>query len=208
MHILVGLHSLPGGVNSLDIGEAFGHGDWFFNTTKFDWSLEAVDSVLAFFKSSGHLASFTSAPLNEVSDTHLAGFGSAAGLTVNGTNWVNTFIKACLKKIAKVDKRIPLMLQDSFQGEPFWSLFYDAGTNMVTDTHIYYFAAAGSYSQYVAPAICGQGSAAGGDGKFPVFVGEWSLQTQFNNSLSQRKTLFDTQRYSLRSMFPGVVWEY
>lgn len=134
--------------------------------------------------------------MNEVSDTHLAGFGSAAGLTADGTNWVNTYLKAVLERIAKVDKRIPMMLQDSFQGEAFWSPFYEAGTNMVIDTHIYYFAAAGTYSQYVAPAICGQGAAAGGDGKFPVFIGEWSLQTQYNNTLANRKLLFDTQRYS------------
>ncbi|KAJ8109825.1 hypothetical protein OPT61_g7180 [Boeremia exigua] len=32
MHIIIiGLHSLPGGVHSLGIGEAFGHDEWFFN---------------------------------------------------------------------------------------------------------------------------------------------------------------------------------
>jgi glucan 1,3-beta-glucosidase len=188
---------------SLDIGEAFGHGDWFFNATNLEWSLKAVDGVLSFMKTSGHLGSFTFAPFNEVSDTHLAGFGSAAGLTKEGTDWANTYLRAVLKKIAKIDKRIPLMLQDSFQGEQFWSPFYDASTNIVIDTHIYYFAAAGTYSQYVAPAICGQGSAAGGDKKFPVFIGEWSLQTQYNNTLANRKTLFDTQRYAWSQYVSG-----
>ncbi|KAL2073884.1 hypothetical protein VTL71DRAFT_11210 [Oculimacula yallundae] len=202
MHIIVGLHSLPGGVNSLDIGEGLGHKAWFFNSTNFDYSMQAVDSVLSWMKNSGHLGSFTFAPLNEVSD-NLDGFGSATGLTTEGTNWVNTYIKACLAKIAKVDKRIPLMLQDSFQGEQFWSPFYDAGTNMVIDSHVYYFAAAGTYSQYVAPAICGQGSATAGDKKFPVFIGEWSLQTMYNNTLAARKTLFDTQRYSWANYASG-----
>jgi len=164
--------------------------------------LQAVDGVLSFIKNSGNIGSFTFAPINEASD-NFAGFGSAAGLTTNGTNWVNTYVKACLAKVAKIDKRIPLMLQDCFQGEEYWSPFYDAKTNLVIDSHIYYFAAAGTYSQYVAPAICGQGAVVGGDEKFPVFVGEWSLQVQFNNTLAERKTLFDTQRYSWATYASG-----
>lgn len=176
MQIIIGLHSLPGGVNSLDIGEAFGHNFWFQNTTNLAYSFKAVDAVLSFIQTSGYIGSFTLAPLNEASD-NFAGFGSAAGLTTNGTNWINTYVKGVLAKIAAIDKRIPLMLQGCFQGEEFWSPFYVSGTNMVIDSHVYYFAASGIYSQYVAPAICGQASALKGDSKFPVFVGEWSLQT-------------------------------
>jgi glucan 1,3-beta-glucosidase len=44
---------------------------------------------------------FTIAPINEASD-NFAGFGSAAGLTINGTNWINTYFDGVLKKIAKV----------------------------------------------------------------------------------------------------------
>lgn len=32
MKVTIGLHSLPGGVNTLDIGEAFGHDAWFVNS--------------------------------------------------------------------------------------------------------------------------------------------------------------------------------
>ncbi|PMD36366.1 glycoside hydrolase family 5 protein [Hyaloscypha variabilis F] len=106
------------GVNSLDIGEGFGHDGWFFNATNFNYSLQAVDGVLSFIKNSGHIGSFTSAPSNEASD-NFAGFGSAAGLTTNGTDWINTYIKACLAKIAQIDKRIPLMRQDFFKGEEY-----------------------------------------------------------------------------------------
>lgn len=72
MHIIIDLHSLPGksvalsrnvqlftldhhptgGVNSLDIGEAFGHDDWFYNSTNFNYSLQAVESVLDFIEAS------------------------------------------------------------------------------------------------------------------------------------------------------------
>jgi len=208
MHIIIGLHSLPGGVNGLDIGEAFGHDDWFYNSTNLDWSFKAIDAVLAFMKSSGHLNAFTLAPINEASDTHLAGFGSPAGLTANGTNYINTYMAGVLKKIAAVDTRIPLMLQDCFQGESFWAPFYDASTNIVIDSHFYWFAAAGAYSQYVSPAICGEASAAT-DGKFPVFVGEWSLQTMYNNTFAGRKELYDTQRYAWQHYLSGsAFWNW
>jgi hypothetical protein len=64
--------------------------------------------------------------INEASD-NFSGFGSAAGLTINGTNRINTYTKGCLAKIAKIDTRIPLMLQDCFQGKEFWSPFYASG---------------------------------------------------------------------------------
>lgn len=88
-------------------------------------------------------------------------------------------------------------------GESYWAPFYATGTNIVIDTHVYYFAASGIYSQYVAPAICGQASTLSGDGKFPVFVGEWSLQTLYNNTLAGRKTIFDTQRYAWQKYVQG-----
>ncbi|KAH7053422.1 putative glucan 1,3-beta-glucosidase A [Macrophomina phaseolina] len=203
MHIIIGLHSLPGGVNSLDIGEGVGRYGWFNNATNLDYSFQAIDAILAFIKGSGHINAFTVAPLNEASDTNLVGFGSAAGLTANGTDWINTYVKGVLLKIAKLDKRIPLMLQDCFEGPDYWAPFYDASTNLVIDSHVYYFAASGVYSQYVAPAICGQAAALPGKGKFPVFVGEWALQTAYNNTFDNRKTIFDTQRYAWQKYASG-----
>jgi hypothetical protein len=121
---------------------------------------------------------FTISPLNEASD-NLAGFGSAAGLTQNGTDWINTYYDGVLKKIAKLDKRIPLMIQDCFKGASFWAPFYNTSTNIVFDSHVYYFAAAGTYSNYVNPAVCGQASFIAEETKFPVFIGEWSLQAMY-----------------------------
>lgn len=174
MHIIVGLHSLPGGVNNLDIGEALFHDNWFYNATNLDYSFQAIDGVLNFIKSSGYQKAFTIAPINEASD-NLAGFGSAAGLSDNATNWINTYINGVLKKIAVVDKRIPLQLQDCFKGASFWAPMYDASANIVIDSHVYYFAAAGTYANYVNPAVCGQAQYIAEETKFPVFIGEWSL---------------------------------
>ncbi|KAF7915137.1 hypothetical protein BELL_0042g00220 [Botrytis elliptica] len=205
MHVIIDLHSLPGGVNSLGIGEAFGHSGWYQNATNLEYSFQAIDAILSFIQNSGEPQGFTIAPINEASD-NFSGFATASGLTANGTNWINTYINGVLTRIAKVNKKIPLMLQDCFLGEAFWSPFYAAGTNLVIDSHIYFFAAAGIYSQYVAPAICGQAQYTAGDGKFPVFIGEWSLQTLYNNTLAGRKVIHDTQVYAYQKYVSGSAF--
>jgi glucan 1,3-beta-glucosidase len=101
-----------------------------------------------------------------------------------------------LKKIAKVDKRIPMMIQDCFMGASYWAPFYDSSANIVFDSYVYYFAAAGAYSQYINLAVCGQALYLVSQTDFPVFVGEWSLQTMYNNTFAGCKALFDTQRYA------------
>jgi glucan 1,3-beta-glucosidase len=88
-------------------------------------------------------------------------------------------------------------------GASYWALFYDASTNLVIDSHVYYFAAAGSYSQYTAPAVCGQAAYIAQDTKFPVFIGEWALQTMYNNTLDGCKTLFETQRFAWQNYVAG-----
>ncbi|KAI9662862.1 MAG: hypothetical protein M1821_007909 [Bathelium mastoideum] len=207
MHIIIGLHSLPGGVNNLDIGEAFGHDNWFNNQTNLAYSYKAVQGVLNFIKASGRINAFTIAPINEASD-NLAGFGSPAGLSESGANWILTYIQGVFNMIAKVDKRIPLMLQDCFKGASYWAPFYSQGTNLVFDSHVYYFAAAGTYSEYVLPAVCGQAAyLQTSETTFPTFVGEWALQVMYNNTLTGRKTIFDTQRYAWsKYVSGGAFW--
>lgn len=202
MHIIIGLHSLPGGVNNLDIGEASMHDAWFFNETLLELSWEAVDSVLDFIQESGHTNAFTIAPINEASD-NLASFGSSAGLSENASNWILSYMDGVFDRVDAVDKRIPVMLQDCFKGAAFWAPLFDASRNLVFDSHVYYFAASGTYSKWVVPAICGQASYLAEETTFPVFVGEWSLQVMYNNSLEYRKTIFDTQRYTWQNYLAG-----
>jgi glucan 1,3-beta-glucosidase len=202
MRVIIGLHSLPGGVNSLDIGEAFGHSGWFGNNTNLAWSFDAIDGIISFIQNSGNPWAFTIAPINEASD-NFAGFATAEGMTTNGTDWIVTYINGVLERLAAVDSRIPIMLQDSFLGEEHWSPYFSASSNIVVDSHIYYFAAAGIYSEYIAPAICGQSSVAGGDGKFPVFIGEWSVQSMYNNTFQDRESIFNTERYAWSKYVQG-----
>ncbi|KAH0031478.1 glycoside hydrolase, partial [Aureobasidium melanogenum] len=196
MRVVVGLHSLPGGVNGLDIGEALGHDAWFFNQTNLDYSYTAISAILTFIEASAYPWAYTIGVLNEASDNP-SGFATAAGMTQNGTAWIVDYTKTVMNMISdSTTPKVPTMLQDCFLGEEHWSPYFDTTDNLVIDTHIYYFAAAGVYSGYAVPAICGQASAAPGDGKFPVFIGEWSLQTLYNNTYDNREELFNTQRYA------------
>ena len=145
MRVVVGLHSLPGDVNSLDIGEKAGNNGWFQNYTNLKYSYDAVDQVLQFFVDTGYPWAFTLSPINEASDNPSA-FASVNTLTTNGTNWLVKYTRGVLDCIARVDKRILLMLQDCFLGEEHWSPYFPAKTNLVIDTHVYYFAAFGVYS--------------------------------------------------------------
>ncbi|KAL4899080.1 glycoside hydrolase superfamily [Aspergillus multicolor] len=202
MRVIVGLHSLPGGVNNLDIGEKVGNDGWFFNSTNLAYSYAAVEEILAFFVETGYPWAFTISHLNEASDNPTA-FASPNTLTANGTAWIVRYTQGVLARIAKVDSRIPLMLQDCFLSEEHWSPYFATGTNIVIDQHVYYFAASGVYSQWANGAICGQASVLPGDGKFPVFVGEWALQTLYSNSFDRRQELFETQRYAWTKYVAG-----
>ncbi|KAH6647814.1 glycoside hydrolase superfamily [Truncatella angustata] len=202
MHVIIGLHSLPGGVNNLDIGEGLMHDAWFYNDTNMEYSWQAVDEVLTFMKNSGHLNAFTIAPINEASD-NLSSFGSAAGLTDNATNWILSYMDGVFERVEAVDKRIPVMLQDCFKGASFWAPLFETTRNLVIDSHVYYFAASGTYSQWVNPAVCGQAAYIAEETSFPVFVGEWALQVMYNNTFDGRKTIFDTQRYAWQKYVAG-----
>ncbi|KAL5046584.1 glycoside hydrolase superfamily [Aspergillus fruticulosus] len=206
MRIIVGLHSLPGGVNNLDIGEKVGNDGWFFNSTNLAYSYQAVEEILSFFVETGYPWAFTISSLNEASDNPTQ-FASPNTLTANGTAWIVKYTRGVLARIAAVDKRIPLMLQDCFLSEEHWSPYFPAGTNLVIDQHVYYFAASGVYSQWASGAICGQASILPGDGKFPVFVGEWALQTLYSNDFGRRQELFETQRYAwAKYVSGGAFW--
>lgn len=206
MRIILGLHSLPGGVNTLDIGEALGHDDWFYNQTNLDYSYQAVEAVLDWISDASKPEAFTFSPINEASD-NIAGFGTPDTLTNNGTVWVVEYVRGAIDRVKKKLPCLPIMMQDCFMGEEHWSPYFGECDNVAMDVHIYYFAAAGIYSQYVPVAICGQAEGTVGDGKLPVFVGEWALQVLYNNSFAMREEIFNTQRYAwYKYLHGGTFW--
>ncbi|KAI5244682.1 glycoside hydrolase [Aureobasidium subglaciale] len=197
MHIIIGLHSLPGGVNALDIGEAVGHVSWFNNQTNLNLSLQAVQGVLDFITSSRKPQSFTLAPINEAID-NAAGLGQSTSLTTNGSAWVTNYMNHVIPLVETTNPHISIMLQDSWKGEAFWSPFFPSTTNLVIDTHIYYNWKQ-TYSSNVTSQVCAQAKTTAGDGKFPVFVGEWAIETTFENQLDSRREIFETMRFAWRN---------
>jgi aryl-phospho-beta-D-glucosidase BglC (GH1 family) len=207
MRVVIGLHSLPGGVNGLDIGEAAGHDGWFYNETNLEYSYKAVSAIISFVEDSSYSWAYTLSVINEASDNP-SEFATANTLTTNGTEWIVAYTNGVFDLIASSSvPKLPVMLQDCFLGEKHWSSHFDSTANLVIDTHIYYFAASGIYSEYVDSAVCGQASVAPGDGKFPVFIGEWSLQVLYNNTYDARESIFNTQRYAWsRYVQGGSFW--
>ncbi|KAJ5664655.1 hypothetical protein N7462_011468 [Penicillium macrosclerotiorum] len=188
MHIILDVHSLPGGINGLTIGEAAGHWNWFHNQTNFDYSMEVVDEVISFIQNSGHPQSFTFEPMNEPADNHdLSVFGTSAALSDSGAAWVLKYINKVLERVAAVNKKIPVMFQGSFKGEKYWSSNFSSSANLVFDVHNYYFEGRNTTSKNVPSYICSDAKQTPGDGKFPTYVGEWSIQVLYNNSFDLRE---------------------
>lgn len=207
MHIILGLHSLPGGVNSFDIGEAVGHNSWFSNMTNLEYSYRAIDRMLDYIQASPlGLNVFTIQPINEASDTNGVGFGTSAGLTASGSDWVLMYLRGVLDRIRAVNPGIPMMIQDSFQGADFWARDFNATDNIVMSTHVYYFAADGVYANFIPLGVCGQAQFIARQTTFPNFIGEWSLQARFNNTFAGREAVFNAERYAWSEYLSGSAF--
>ncbi|KAL4883062.1 putative cellulase [Aspergillus karnatakaensis] len=193
MHIIIDVHSLPGGVNGMPFGEAEGHYGWFNNQTALDYSLDAIDAVIDYVQTSGHPGSYTIAPINEpVDNRDMSYFGTPLALSDDGAAWVLGYILAVISRVAAANPNIPVMFQGSFRGEAYWSPRIPSDANVVFDVHHYYFAGRGVTSQTITSYICSDAEESPGDGKFPVYIGEWSIQAEIDNELSQRARALNT----------------
>lgn len=97
------------------------------------------------------------------------------------------------------------MLQGSFKGEPFWSPSFAADANIVFDVHNYYFGRP-SDSDNVTALLCADAKALAGDGKFPVFVGEWAIQTLSNNRFANRARNLNTGLWAYNKYTQGNAY--
>jgi glucan 1,3-beta-glucosidase len=143
MHIVIGLDSLPGGVNGLASGERVGATAWFNSAENLSYSFKAIDAILGFISASGRMNAFTISPINEPCD-NTANFATTAGLSPGATNFINTYVQGVLQKIAKVDVRIPCMVQDAFLGHDYWAPLFSANANIVIDSHVSFSGAVGA----------------------------------------------------------------
>ncbi|KAF9892240.1 hypothetical protein FE257_002017 [Aspergillus nanangensis] len=207
MHVIIDVHSLPGGVNGMPFGEAEGHYGWFHNETALEYSLQAIDAVIEYVQTSGHVASYTIAPINEpVDNRDMAAFGTPAALSDDGAAWVVKYVQAVVEKVAAVDPGIPVMVQGSFHGEEYWAPQFDSEANLVFDVHHYYFAGRGATGENITSYICADAEDGAGDGTFPVFVGEWSIQAELANTFAGRQKALNTGLYAFAQHSQGSAY--
>ncbi|KAL4988742.1 glycoside hydrolase superfamily [Aspergillus falconensis] len=136
MHVIINVHSLPGGVNGMPFDEAEGHFGCY-NQTALNYSLETPES-------------YTIAPINEAGNKDLSCFGTPLASSDIGAAWVLQYILAVISS-------------GSFRGEA-----------------------------YCITYICSDAEESPGDGKFPVFIGEWSVQAEFDSTLAGREQALNT----------------
>ncbi|RAH42502.1 putative glucan 1,3-beta-glucosidase precursor [Aspergillus brunneoviolaceus CBS 621.78] len=204
MHVIVDIHGLPGGTNGLTIGEATGHYGWWYNQTNFDYSLQAVDAVIDYIQNSGHPESYSLEPANEAVDNRdFSVFGTPAALTDKAAAWLLKYYQAVIDHVAAVNPSIPVMLQDSFKGERFWSGNFSTDANIVFDSHNYWFDDTNATSVTLAKDICTRAKSVAGDGKFPVFVGEWAIQAGSNNTFALRERNLNTGLHAFHQHTQG-----
>jgi aryl-phospho-beta-D-glucosidase BglC (GH1 family) len=207
MHIIIDVHSLPGGVNGLGIGEADGHFGWFNNQTALSYSYEVIDAVISYVQTSGFPQSYTIAPINEpVDNTDFSTFGTSAALSDSGASWLLQYIQGVIARVSAVNSKVPVMFQGSFKGEAYWSANFPVTTNLVFDVHNYYFAGRPTDSDTVSVDICSDAKLSAGDGKFPVFIGEWSIETVSNNKFSNRRKNLNTGLYAFQKYTQGSTY--
>uniref|UniRef100_A0A8H7K243 glucan 1,3-beta-glucosidase n=1 Tax=Bionectria ochroleuca TaxID=29856 RepID=A0A8H7K243_BIOOC len=190
IHIIVDIHSLPGGVNNLGLGGREGRHDWFNNQTALDYSYKAVDAALKFIQESDFPDKFTLQPLNEPVDNPAA-FGFPDALTDAGAAWVLSYFRGVLARVQAANANIPIMLQGSFRPVSFWSPSFADTDNIVFDVHNYYFAGRPTTSANLPQFLCEDAQNAVDD-RFPVFVGEWSIEASSNNTLANRPRNLNT----------------
>ncbi|KAL2866271.1 glycoside hydrolase superfamily [Aspergillus lucknowensis] len=121
-----------------------------------------------------------------VDHTDPSAFGTPLALSDDGATWVLKYIEAVISRVTAVNPRIPVMFQGSFRGKAYWSSLLPTSVNVVFDVHNYYFA---------------QESA--GDGEFPVFIGEWSFQAGFENTLVGRERALNTELSAFGALTQG-----
>ncbi|KAK8058197.1 glucan 1-3-beta-glucosidase precursor [Apiospora phragmitis] len=193
MHVVLDLHGLPGGVNNQTIGERVGGLDWWYNETALAWSLKTVDAVLDFIQQSGSPQAFSLEPVNEPMDNP-DDIGLPSALSDEAADWLLKYYHAVLDRVAAVNPQIPVMLNDGFKGPAYFAGNFTADQNIVFDVHYYYFNGRPAGSNNVTEMICAdaRGAADADDGNtFPVFTGEWAIETMYNNSLDARKDILN-----------------
>ncbi|KAG5787746.1 hypothetical protein H9Q69_013190 [Fusarium xylarioides] len=195
IHVILDIHSLPGGLNGMGLGEKEGNYGWFQNQTALEYSYKAVDAAIKFIQESDVPQGFTLAPINEpVDNRDITKFGTPDALSDQGAAWVLQYFQGVISRVEKVNPKIPIMLQGGFRPVDYWAKSFTASINLVFDVHDYYFAGRPTTSQNLGEFICSdaKSTVSTASPKFLVFVGEWSIQAASNNTFASRARNINT----------------
>lgn len=205
MHVIIDMHSAPGGINGLDIGEASGHLNWWFNETNLELTYQAVDQIVNFVQTSGHPNYYTIEPLNEPQNNITALFTPNA-ITAKGKQWLQQYYQGVLDRIVAANPKVPMAVQ-VFPWDFNWAEDFDNSSNIVYDMHHYYFQDPSVDSANLSTVECTNAKSDGEGHKFPVFFGEWAIQTGGNNSFADREKNFQTAQ-SAHNLYGhgGAMW--
>lgn len=206
MHIIIDVHSLPGGINGLDIGEASGHLNWWFNQTNLDLSYQVIDQIINYVQLSGHPNYYTIEPINEPQN-NLSALFSPNAITDAGKTYLTQFYDGVLERITAANPKIPMGMQVFPWDLYSWADNFDNSSNIVYDMHHYYFVIPDVNSGNLSTVECTNAKADGEGHKFPVFFGEWAIQTGGNNSLADREKNFQTAQSAYNMYGQGsAMW--
>jgi hypothetical protein len=187
--------------------QATGHFGWFNNATALNYSYQAVDAAISFIQAQQYPHHYTLEPINEpVDNPNLEYFASRFALSDAGAAYVTSYIQGVLSRVQAINPNIPVMFQDGFRGEAHYSASFSASDNLVFDILNYYFAGRPVNSDNATTYICSDVKATPGDGKFPTFVGEWSIQTEINNTFAERPVLLNTGLYAFAKYAHGSTY--
>ncbi|KAL3489820.1 glycoside hydrolase superfamily [Aspergillus germanicus] len=154
--------------------------------------MDVVDEVLDFIGGSSSPESFTLEPMNEPADRNgdddlgMAGLGSPEALSDDAASYVLSFWQAVLARVKESGLDVAVMFQ-RFKLPDYLAGGFSRGDNVFFDMHNYYFEGRETSSENLPEFILSDAQNKSGDGTFPVFVGEWSIQAAYNNSFALRE---------------------
>ena len=166
-----------------------------------------MSAAISFIQNFSFPSHYTLELLNEpVDNRNIAFFGTPLALSDSGTAWVFKYIQGVVSRASAVNSKIPVMLQDGFKGEPYFSPSFPASTILVFDIHNYYFAGRGVSSANETTFICQDAKNSAGDGKFPTFVGEWSIQAELDDKFALRAKSLNIGLYAFNKYTSGSAY--
>lgn len=199
LSVILDLHGLPGSQNGLEHSGQLGP-ITFFNSSNQARSLDMLDAVLAYVKSSAYKTQIVA--LEVANEPNVYDASSRA--------IYKTYLKNGFKKLQdfnqKESTRIVFMFHDGFIGADQYADTFSACDPVVVDYHQYFFNS-GTIQAAAQRAMCiGPLRKAS---PFPLFYGEWSLASGFSGgNATYRQEAFESQAKIYSNSSGSAFWSF